>query len=180
MNPVRTVGRTMLAAVFVDSGWKAFKDPTRLAPRAKRVTEHVGPTLQKVHPKIPTDTETLVRLNGAVHVIGGIALLTPARRLAAATVAASLVPTTLAGHAYWEFEDPADRAQQRIHFLKNLGLLGGLIITAMDTDGKPGLSWRARHAADVAERSIRRSARNTKSKAAIARRSAALGRHIGS
>jgi uncharacterized membrane protein YphA (DoxX/SURF4 family) len=162
----------------VDSGWKAMKDPAKLAPRAKRLTEQVGPTLQKVHPKIPTDTESLIRLNGAVHVVGGIAMLTPARRLAAATLAATLVPTTLAGHAYWEFENPADRAQQRIHFLKNLGLLGGLIITAMDTEGQPSLSWRARHAADAAERSVRRAARNTKSKTTIARRSASLGRHI--
>ncbi|HKE65288.1 MAG TPA: DoxX family membrane protein [Micromonosporaceae bacterium] len=178
MTPVRTSARAMLGAVFVASGWKAVKDPSKLAPRAKRVTDQFGPTLQMVHPKIPTDAETLVRLNGAVHVVGGIALVTPARRLAAAVLATSLVPTTLAGHAYWEFEDPADRAQQRIHFLKNLGLLGGLILAAVDTEGKPGLQWRAQHAADMAERSVRRAARNTRSKAAIARKSAIVGRHL--
>jgi uncharacterized membrane protein YphA (DoxX/SURF4 family) len=168
----------MLATVFVVSGWKAIQDPTKLAQRAKKVTDQVGPTLQKVHPKLPNDAETLVRLNGAVHVIGGIGMLTPAHRLASATLAASLVPTTLAGHAYWEFEDPGDRLQQRNHFMKNLGLLGGLIMATVDNDGKPGLRWRAQHAADMADKSVRRAARNTKSKANIARKSAAIGRRL--
>jgi uncharacterized membrane protein YphA (DoxX/SURF4 family) len=168
----------MLATVFVVSGVNAVKNPAKLAPRAKKMTDRLGPALRQVHPKIPTDTETLVRFNGAVHVAGGLAMLTPARRLGAAALAASLVPTTLAGHAYWEFEDPADRAQQRSHFIKNLGILGGLILAALDNDGKPGLPWRARHAAGVAEKSVRRVAHNTKSKATIARKSANLGRRL--
>ena len=41
---------------------------------------------------------------------------------------ASLVPTTVAGHAFWEQEDPAARANHQIHFLKNLGVVGGLLM----------------------------------------------------
>jgi uncharacterized membrane protein YphA (DoxX/SURF4 family) len=179
MTPMRTAARAMLASVFVVSGVNAVKNPAKLALRAKKVTDQVGPTLQQIHPKIPTDAETLVRLNGAVHV-GGLAMLTPAKRLGAAALAISLVPTTVAGHAYWEFEDPADRAQQRTHFFKNLGLLGGLILAAVDNDGKPSLSWRAHHAAGTAERSVRRAAQNTKSKARVARKSAAVARRLPS
>jgi putative oxidoreductase len=188
---MRTAARAMLASVFVVSGVNAVKNPAKLALRAKKVTDQIGPTLQQIHPKIPTDAETLVRFNGAVHVVGGLAMLTPARRLGATVLAASMVPTTLAGHAYWEFEDPADRAQQRTHFLKNLGLMGGLILAALDNDGKPGLPWRARHAAGdaersvrraagEAERSVRRAAHNTKSKARVARKSAAVARRLPS
>ena len=68
-------------------------------------------------------------------------------RLASTALAASLVPTTLAGHRFWEEDDPEVRAQQQIHFLKNVGLLGGLLIAAADTHGKPSLGWRARKAA---------------------------------
>jgi len=170
----------MLASVFVVNGVNAVKNPAKLAPRAKKVTDQVGPKLQQIHPKIPSDAETIVRVNGAVHVVGGLAMLTPAKRLGAAALAVSLVPTTLAGHAYWEFEDPADQAQHRTHFLKNLGLLGGLILAALDNDGKPSLSWRARHTAGTAERSVRRAAQNTKSKARVARKSAAVARRLAS
>ena len=52
------------------------------------------------------------------------------RRLyhAAAVLAGSLVPTTLAGHPYWRVEDPAMRRQQRVHFFKNVGLFGGALL----------------------------------------------------
>jgi hypothetical protein len=56
------------------------------------------------------------------------------------------VPTTLAGHRFWEKEG-ADRQQQLIHFLKNLGLVGALLLAAVDTEGKPSVGWRARRAA---------------------------------
>ena len=59
----------------------------------------------------------------------------------------TLVPTTYAGHRFWEETDDAARAQQRIHFLKNLGLLGGLILCLVDTEGKPSLGWKARRSA---------------------------------
>ncbi len=67
-------------------------------------------------------------------------------RLASLALAGTLVPTTAAGHRFWEAED-ADRAQQRIHFLKNLSMFGGLLIAAADTSGQPSLAWRARHGA---------------------------------
>ena len=54
------------------------------------------------------------------------------------------MPTTLAGHRFWEEDDKQKRAQQQIHFLKNAGLLGGLILAAVDTEGKPSVAWRAR------------------------------------
>jgi uncharacterized membrane protein YphA (DoxX/SURF4 family) len=43
----------------------------------------------------------------------------------------SLIPTTLAGHRFWQETDEARRSQQRIHFLKNVGLLGGLILAVI-------------------------------------------------
>ena len=62
------------------------------------------------------------------------------------------MPTTAAGHRFWEEQDPAERAQQRIHFFKNVSMLGGLIIAAGDTEGQPGVAWRARRAAKDARR----------------------------
>src|SRR5437016_3980161 len=85
---------------------------------------------------LPDDTETLVKLNAAVHIGGGTLLaLGKLPRLSAAVLALSLVPTTAAGHRFWEEESPQSKAMQRTHFLKNLAILGGLIIAATHTAG---------------------------------------------
>ena len=143
MHPVRTAARAMLASIFVIQGADALAHPEPLLERARRVTDRVGPALGNVHPNLPADARTLVQLNAAVMVAGGALLVTPLHRPAALAVIASLVPTTLAGHAYWQHEDATQRKQQRIQFLKNLGLLGGLVLAAADTEGRPGLRWRA-------------------------------------
>jgi uncharacterized membrane protein YphA (DoxX/SURF4 family) len=50
-------------------------------------------------------------------------------RVAALVLAGSLVPTTLAGHRFWEEDDPKTRAAQQLQFLKNTSMLGGLLMT---------------------------------------------------
>lgn len=47
-------------------------------------------------------------------------------------LAASLVPTTLAGHPFWTIEDPAARKVQRTQFHKNLAMIGGLLFVAIE------------------------------------------------
>ena len=143
MTITRRVARPMLAAIFVSSGVDTLKNPQKRVETAEPVTAKVGSSLP-----LPDDTEQLVKINAGVQVGAGILLaLGRFPRLAAAALAGSLVPTTAAGHRFWEEEEPATRAQQRLHFLKNLGLLGGLLLAAVDTSGAPSLGWRARRAA---------------------------------
>jgi uncharacterized membrane protein YphA (DoxX/SURF4 family) len=145
----------MLATLFVAEGFSALRSPEQLAGRAKPVTDRLAPTLSKVHPKLPTDAETLVRVNGAAQVTAGLLLATGhATTPAALVLAGSLVPTTLAGHRYWEHDDPAERRMQRIQLMKNLGLVGGLIFAALDRGGKPGLTWQTGHLAKHARRHL--------------------------
>jgi putative oxidoreductase len=134
----------MLASIFVVQGLDTFQHPEKVSAKAEPV---VRPLADRV-PAVPAQTEQAVRLNGAVQVAAGTMLgLGILPRLSALALAGTLVPTTLAGHRYWELEDPAERAQQRIHFLKNLTMLGGLLIAAADTGGAPSLGWRRRQAA---------------------------------
>jgi hypothetical protein len=121
----------------------------------------------------------LVRLNGAAQILGGLALASgKGRRVGAVLLAGSLVPTTLAGHSFWQEPDKPTRAAQRIQFLKNLGLMGGLLLAAVDTEGQPGLAWRASHGAKAAKRETKRGAklakRETRQFAKTARREAKL------
>ncbi len=76
--------------------------------------------------------EAAVRFNGAAMVAGGVALCANVLpRVAATGLLAALVPTTIAGHAFWKMEpdDPA-RGIQKIQALKNLALIGGLGLVA--------------------------------------------------
>src|SRR5205814_7752264 len=83
-------------------------------------------------------------------------------RLSAMAIAATLVPTTLAGHRYWESEDKQERATQRIHFMKNVSMLGGLLLAAVDTAGNPSLAWRGRHAVQSMRRDLARARQSAK------------------
>ena len=56
------------------------------------------------------------------------------------------VPTIVARHAFWETQDVEEKVARRQGFLTSVALLGGLVITSMDTGGKPGLGWRVRQA----------------------------------
>jgi multidrug efflux pump subunit AcrA (membrane-fusion protein) len=94
-------------------------------------------------------------------------------RLSAAALAASLLPTTAAGHRFWESDDKQERSQQQIHFLKNLSMLGGLLIAAGDTAGNPSLAWRGRHAARTAKREAALAAKTVQAEAQTASAKAA-------
>jgi hypothetical protein len=62
----------------------------------------------------------------------------------------------LAGHAFWQETDVAARANHKIHFMKNLSVLGGLLLAAVDTEGKPSVAWRTKHGAEAAKRETKR------------------------
>lgn len=152
----------MLAAMFIYGGINALRAPHLHAQVAKPALDAVAPVIDKATeavdkaagktslnvPARRPDEETLVKLDGWVKIIGGTMLaLGVAPRLASVALATSLVPTTYAGHRFWEENDPQRKQEQLIHFLKNAGLLGGLLIATADTEGRPSLSWRGRRAA---------------------------------
>ncbi len=151
MTVLRAMARPMLASIFAIQGYDTMRHPERVSARADPV---VRPLAERI-PTVPDKTEDAVRLNGAIQLAAG-SLLALGRlpRLSSLAIAATLVPTTVAGHRFWEAQDERERAQQRIHFLKNLAIFGGLLIAAGDTAGRPSLAWRSRHAAHSARRSL--------------------------
>jgi uncharacterized membrane protein YphA (DoxX/SURF4 family) len=145
----------MLAALFIQGGVQALRAPAAHAAKAKPVLEAVEPAVDKVVDAAPIerrpDDEMLVKLDAGVKIAAGTLLaMGKFPRLSATALAASLIPTTLAGHRFWEETDAQRRQEQQIHFLKNVGLLGGLMIAAADTEGRPSLAWRGRRAAKLA------------------------------
>ncbi|KQW48404.1 hypothetical protein ASC77_06485 [Nocardioides sp. Root1257] len=170
MTVSRLIARPMLASIFVVGAATALKNATGTAAKADPVTSRLVPLAKKAGIPLPEDPETLVKLNAGVQIAAGLALATGrAPRLSAAVLAASLVPTTAAGHRFWESEDDATRTQQRLHFFKNVSLVGGLIIAAGDTEGRPGVAWRARHGVRDARREAKRLAHDARREAKLAR-----------
>ena len=110
----KTLGRAALAAMFVHGGSAAAREPGKRV----KLLEDAG---------IPRP-ELAVRANGAtMTVAGGMLALGISPRTAAAVLAGSLVPTTLVGHPFWKEEGEA-RAAQEIQFVKNVAMLGGLLL----------------------------------------------------
>lgn len=159
MTAIRMIARPMLASVFFVGGLNALRNAESLAPKAAPVTDRIVPAAQKAAPTapIPEDTTTLVRVNAVVQLVGAAALATGRfPRLSSTVLAASLVPTTIAGHPFWAESDPAAARAQRLQFVKNVSTLGGLLLAGVDTEGRPGVAWRARRAA----KDVRREAKH--------------------
>lgn len=127
LSPIRILARALTGSTYAVLGAEAARDPGGRVDAA-------GPLLAKMrasHVPLPADDETLVRVNGAVQALAGGALAVGVfPRLSALTLAASLVPTTIAGHAFWTIDDPVQRKLQRVQFQKNMAMIGGVLFAA--------------------------------------------------
>jgi len=152
----------MLASYFIASGVKALRDPDAHVPDAEPLTDKVVPLIKEYAPEqvasfVPEDARTLVRVHGATQVVGGLALASgKGRRLGALLLAYSLIPSTIAKHPFWSRTDPAERANDQHQVLKNVSLLGGVLLAAKDTEGRPSLAWRAQKGSQAISRGTRR------------------------
>lgn len=143
MTLLRTVARPMLASMFIYGGATALKAP---GPRADKA-QPTADLIKKFAPELPVNGASLVRANGAAQLLGGLALATGRfPRLAALGLAATMPATTIVGHPYWNETDPGARRNQRIHFLKNVSMAGGLLMATLDPD--PHKKFIARRAKD--------------------------------
>ncbi len=131
MTVLRTVARPLLSSMFVYGGVNAIRNAKTMAPRAQPVADF----LQKTAPNVTVTPTNLVRATGAFHVAAATALATGhVPRTSAFLLAGTLVPTTAASHQFWNQTDPAARKNQMVHFLKNLSMMGGLLMATLDPD----------------------------------------------
>lgn len=129
---LKTLGRLCLSGIFILGGADAFKAP--------------GPRAQKVEGAGIPEPETAVKVNGVTMVVAGAMLaLGIAPKAAAGALIGTLIPTTLVGHAFWKEETAQAQSMQRTQFLKNLGLIGGLLWVLTESSDEP----RAKHHVDV-------------------------------
>ncbi len=178
MSLPRFAARSMLASLFLTRGAHAVRKPAELVPVAEPLTDRLVPLAQKYAPSqvgsyIPTDTTTLVRLGGVGQVLGSLALATgKLRRPAAWLLALSMVPQLLATLPFGQNKATDDDGAQRHEFATNVALLGGVLLAAQDTEGRPSLAWRANAGGEKVARSTRRAGRKLAKQAAAAKKDA--------
>ena len=123
----RLAARILSGSTYAVLGLDALRVP---GARVDQAGPLLG-TMREVLP-LPDDDELLVRANAGVQTgAGALLALGILPRLSAVALIGSLVPTTLAGHAFWTIADPDDRKLQRVHFHKNVAMIGGLLFAAL-------------------------------------------------
>jgi putative oxidoreductase len=171
---VRRIARPLLASSFIYGGISTLRKPQDRVPGAAPIIDKVAEVADQQLPvQVSRDVEQWVKADAALKVgAGTLFALGKFPRLSALVLTASIVPTTLAGHRFWEEDDPKVQFEKIAHFLKNLGLLGGLLLAVVDTEGKPSVGYLARRAAKKAASSTEKSLAKAQKRAAKAQKKA--------
>lgn len=147
MSPIRSLARPLMAGMYIVDGASALRSP--------------GGRVDAVRAAGLSEPDRLVQANAATMLVGGLALGTGRLpRLSALALAATMVPTTYIGHAFWSEGDATARALQRQQFLKNLSMLGGLLLAAADTGGRESLPHAAARVSRRAHKKAAKAAKN--------------------
>jgi uncharacterized membrane protein YphA (DoxX/SURF4 family) len=146
---IRRIARPLLSVAFIGQGIESLLNPKSAAQAAAPAVGSLQALPDPVGSKIPSDPETFAQITAAVQIGGGLLLATGRMpRVASAALAFTVLPANLGTHMFWAETDPQRKAELRQAFLKDLSLLGGLVIASADTEGKPSLGWRGRRAAE--------------------------------
>lgn len=153
---IRKIARPMLASVYIADGVDTLVNTQAHVDETQSVLDKLRAALPTQYAKqVPNDPELVARAVGGTKVgAGSLLAIGKAPRLSAGVLALTAIPTILGRHAFWETQDEKEKSARRSGFLTNVALLGGLGITTMDTSGKPGLRWRASHAAQDASKAV--------------------------
>ncbi|KAB1551961.1 DoxX family membrane protein [Corynebacterium sp. 319] len=145
---IRKIAHTLVASAFIVDGVQTLRNPKEHAGEAKAVIGPVRSVLPPQYAKaIPTDGPTQARILGGTKVAASALVATnKAPRLGALVLAAIQIPTTLNRNAFWSESDKNKKQQKQTGFLTDATLLGGLLVTSMDTQGKPSVAWRVKKA----------------------------------
>lgn len=119
------LGRILLGAIFVMSGWSKLMGLSGFAAM-----------LQKNGVPAP---QVMAVVGAVVEFAGGLAVILGLwTRYVALLMVAFVVAATLISHRFWEFEGAA-RAMQQTQFMKNAAIIGGFLVLAVAGGGRISL-----------------------------------------
>jgi putative oxidoreductase len=116
MDVIALIGRILFVLIFLGSGTTGH------------IGQRKGMARYAASQGIPA-AEALVVLSGVMIVIGGLMVaLGVWGDLGALLLLVFVLATAFLVHAFWKVQDPHQRMDQQVHFMKNLGLAGGSIL----------------------------------------------------
>jgi len=125
------VGRILLASLFLVAGIRKLMAPAASAGYFAKLGFPM--------------TDVLVWVVIAVEIGGALLLILGWKaRWAAYALAIFTVIATFAAHRFWEFSDAAQYNAQLNNFLKNLAIIGGMLILAATGPGPNSMDGRRR------------------------------------
>jgi putative oxidoreductase len=124
------IGRVLFSILFILSGISHFSSQT------------IG---YAANQGVPI-ASILVPLSGAMAVIGGLMVALGFRtRIGALLLILFLIPVTVMMHNFWAVSDPGMAQMQKVHFLKNLAMLGGAFFLFYFGSGPIAMDRVSRH-----------------------------------
>lgn len=111
------LGRLLLAALFIPAGLTKI-------PGFENTAAYMA---AKGLPLVPLLLVLTILIEAGC---GLLILLGWRAREAALLLFLFLIPVTLVFHGFWGVEDPAARAQEQRNFMKNLAIMGGVLMIA--------------------------------------------------
>ena len=132
-DAVLPAARVAMAAIFLPSG---FQKLTHFGGFAASLAQHGVPGAALLAP-----IGALVEFFGALLILTGTRLRWAALLMALFTLTAALI-----SHRFWELADAAQRANQHIHFMKNIAIVGGFLSLFVAGPGAYSVdAWLASH-----------------------------------
>lgn len=128
---VTVIGRTMLSLVFLMSA---------VGNKIPKFTEVAGYMASEGVPA------SRLMLAGAIVflIVGSLSMIVGYRaRIGGALLLVFLVLATYFFHDFWTFEDAAEKQQQMIQFMKNMALMGALLVIIANGSGPYSLDSKA-------------------------------------
>ncbi len=109
------LGRIIFGAYFVYSGFNHFNNEKSMTGYAK--------SKGVPYPRLA------VLVSGALMILGGLGFIFNVYiQEAVILLIVFLVPTTFMMHSFWKISDPMHRMNEQVNFMKNLALIGVLLM----------------------------------------------------
>ncbi|AJT41382.1 DoxX family protein [Psychromicrobium lacuslunae] len=154
MSFIRTIARPLLASTFIVAGVERIR-------HADETAHSLGAVLRPVANALPNaDEKLLAKAFGGVQLGAGILLAAgKLPRFAGFLLTITSTLNTAAEFSAADTSTAEGRRWQRAQLLKNVSLLGGVLLASVDTAGKPGLAWRAEHLTDSAVQATKKASK---------------------
>lgn len=177
---IRTIARPMLASVFVWNGVETLREPQKHLAS----TEALLSSLRKALPAeyrdaLPKNPQLVTQGLAGAKVISAVLFgLGKMPRLSATVLSltqlVSLLENTPLGRG-----DNKSQEEARTGLLTDTALLGALAIIAQDTEGKPGLRWRADQASKKVAKASKKAGERVQAALPTAQEQESLAKDLG-